>query len=55
MLVTATSYGEWRPPDDVPEPEVPTEIPQDEPEEPSKPPPTEVPPGPDEVPKPTPE
>lgn len=41
--------GEWRPPEDVPEPATPPEVPAGEPETPETPP-AEEPPAPDEVP-----
>lgn len=50
----ASEQGEWHPPEDVPEPGAPQEVPPSEPETPSAPP-AEEPPGPDEVPEPPPE
>jgi hypothetical protein len=46
--------SEWRPPEDVPEPGTPQEVPAEEPETPPTPP-EEEPPGPDEVPEQPPE
>lgn len=46
--------SEWRPPEDLPEPGAPSEVPPSEPETPPAPP-QEEPPGPDEVPEEPPE
>lgn len=43
-------HAEWRPPEDVPEPGAPQEVPVEEPETPPSPP-QEEPPGPGEVPE----
>lgn len=54
MNLTAYEKGEWRPPEDVPEPGAPQEVPPAEPET-APTIPTEEPPGPGEVPRPPPE
>lgn len=54
MSKVSFAHGEWRPSEDVPEPETPQEVPPSEPET-SPAPPTEEPPGPDEVPRSPPE
>jgi hypothetical protein len=54
MSAIVLEHGEWRPPEDVPEPAAPQEVPASEPETPPTLP-TEEPPGPDEVPQPPPE
>ena len=54
MSVIFLERGEWRPPEDVPEPAAPQELPPSEPETPPARP-AEEPPGPDEVPQEPPE
>ena len=50
VSVLYPEHDEWRPPEDVPEPGAPQEVPAGEPETPPTPP-AEEPPGPDEVPE----
>lgn len=52
--VMSPDRAEWQPPEDVPAPATPPELPPDEPQMPEGPP-TEEPPGPGEVPPPAPE
>jgi len=50
MSLATYEQGEWRPPEDLPEPGAPHELPPAEPET-APTPPAEEPPGPDEVPR----